>query len=89
MLQPKDFDRWLGGNVGTEALAPATDDYLQVWPVPTGVNSSWALGDDPILIDRIATLNRIGRSTGSCQPHSKVYVCSARRSVRRSAVHNL
>jgi putative SOS response-associated peptidase YedK len=30
LLQPKEFDRWLAGTVGTDLLKPAPDDYLQV-----------------------------------------------------------
>jgi putative SOS response-associated peptidase YedK len=54
LLQPKDFDRWLTGDVGTELLLPAANDYLQSWPVSRRVNSSRAPDDDPTLIDRIA-----------------------------------
>ena len=54
LLQPKDFDRWLAGNAGTELLRPAADDYLQTWPVSKRVNSSRAPDDDPTLIERIA-----------------------------------
>jgi putative SOS response-associated peptidase YedK len=30
LLQPKEFDRWLAGTVGTDLLKPAPDDYLHV-----------------------------------------------------------
>ena len=55
LVQPKDFDGWLVGNAGTELLKPAANDYLQVWPVSRQVNSSRAPGDDPTLIERVAT----------------------------------
>ena len=54
VLQPKDFDHWLAGNVGSELLRPAANDYLQAWPVSRRVNSSRAAGDDPTLIEQIA-----------------------------------
>jgi putative SOS response-associated peptidase YedK len=49
LLQPKDFDRWLTGNAGTELFRPAANDYLQAWPVSRRVNSSRAPDDDPTL----------------------------------------
>jgi putative SOS response-associated peptidase YedK len=54
LLQPGDFDRWLAGNVGSELLKPAANDYLQTWPVSRRVNSSRAPGDDPTLIEQAA-----------------------------------
>jgi putative SOS response-associated peptidase YedK len=54
LLQPQDFDGWLAGTTGTELLKPASDDYLQVWPVSRRVNSSRAPNDDPALIERVA-----------------------------------
>jgi putative SOS response-associated peptidase YedK len=54
LLQPKDFDRWLTGNAGTELLKPEANDYLQTWPVSRRVNSSRAPGDDPTLIEQAA-----------------------------------
>lgn len=53
LLQPKNFDRWLAGNAGTELLKPAAND-LQVWPVSKRVNSLRTAGDDPTLIEKIA-----------------------------------
>ena len=52
-LAEKDFERWLGGEAGTELLKPAADDLLQRWLVSKRVNSSKARADDPTLIDRI------------------------------------
>jgi putative SOS response-associated peptidase YedK len=54
LLQPQDFDGWLAGTTGTELLKPASDDYLQVWPVSRRVNSSRAPSDDPALIEQVA-----------------------------------
>lgn len=53
LLGTKDFDKWLDCTAGSELLRPAPDDYLQVWPVSTCVNSSRAPDNDPALIDRI------------------------------------
>ena len=55
LLQPEDFYGWLAGTAGAEVLKPAPNDYLQAWPVSRRVNSSRAPGDDPTLIDRVAT----------------------------------
>jgi putative SOS response-associated peptidase YedK len=46
LLQPNDFDRWLVGTAGTELLKPASNDYLQAWPVSRRVHSSRAPSDD-------------------------------------------
>jgi putative SOS response-associated peptidase YedK len=54
LLQPEDFDNRLAGNVGSELLKPAANDYLQVWPVSRRVNSSRAASDDQTLIEQIA-----------------------------------
>jgi putative SOS response-associated peptidase YedK len=54
LLQSKDFDGWLAGIAATELLRPASNDYLQAWPVSRRVNSSRAPGDDSTLIDQIA-----------------------------------
>jgi putative SOS response-associated peptidase YedK len=48
------FDHWLAGTSGTELLRPASNDYLQVWPVSRQVNSSRAPTDDPTLIEQVA-----------------------------------
>ena len=33
LLMPEQFDHWLSGNMGIEALKPISDDYLQRWAV--------------------------------------------------------
>jgi len=53
LLTEKDHEPWLSGAGGVELLKPATDDFLQKWPVSKRVNSSKAPAEDPTLIDRI------------------------------------
>jgi putative SOS response-associated peptidase YedK len=53
LLTPEQFAPWLSGEVGTEVLKPAPNDYLQRWPVSKRVNSSKADADDATLIDPI------------------------------------
>ena len=53
LLQPEQFDHWLGGDMGVEELKPAPNDYLQRWPVSRRVNSSKADKDDATLADPI------------------------------------
>lgn len=53
LLQPEQFDHWLGGNIGVEELKPATNDYLRRWAVSKRVNSSKADKDDAMLIEPI------------------------------------
>lgn len=50
LLQPSQFDDWLSGKAGVEALKPAADDLLRRWPVSKRVNSSRADGSDASLI---------------------------------------
>lgn len=57
LLRPGQFEPWLRGEVGTEFLKPAPDDWLQKWPVSMRVNSSQASADDPTLIEGIAALS--------------------------------
>jgi putative SOS response-associated peptidase YedK len=47
------FAPWLSGEMGTEMLKPAPNDYLQRWPVSKRVNSSKGDADDATLIDPI------------------------------------
>jgi putative SOS response-associated peptidase YedK len=53
LLTAEQFAPWLSGDVGTELLKPAPDDYLQRWPVSKRVNSSKADADDATLIEPI------------------------------------
>jgi putative SOS response-associated peptidase YedK len=53
LLQPHQFDAWLNGALGKEALVPAPEDSLRRWPVSQRVNSSKAPADDADLISEI------------------------------------
>jgi putative SOS response-associated peptidase YedK len=56
ILEPKDFEQWERGSVrdASALMRPASEDFLQIWPVSTRVNSSRADGSDATLIDRIS-----------------------------------
>jgi putative SOS response-associated peptidase YedK len=53
LLQPEQFDHWLGGNMTVGELKPAPNDYLQRWSVSKRVNSSKADKDDATLIEPV------------------------------------
>jgi putative SOS response-associated peptidase YedK len=53
LLRPDQFDGWLDGSLGKEALVPASEDILRKWPVSQRVNASKAPADDPGLITEI------------------------------------
>jgi putative SOS response-associated peptidase YedK len=52
-LTQDQFAPWLTGEAGAEVLKPASNDYLQRWPVSKRVNSSKADADDATLIERL------------------------------------
>src|SRR5262249_47485159 len=52
-LTKQQFTPWLSGEAGAEYLKPASNDYLQRWPVSKGVNSSKADADDATLIEPV------------------------------------
>jgi hypothetical protein len=49
------IETWLGDSAGVELLCSAPENLLHVWPVSKRVNRSGTGGDDPTLIDRIAS----------------------------------
>ena len=51
LLTKEQFAPWLTGEAGAEYLKPASNDYLQRWPVSKQVNSSKADADDATLIE--------------------------------------
>ena len=53
LLAEKDFEPWLTGEAGVEALKPAPNDLLQKWPVSKRVNSSRADDNDSTLIEKV------------------------------------
>jgi putative SOS response-associated peptidase YedK len=50
-LTQDQFAPWLSGEAGAEYLRPASNDYLQRWPVSKRVNSSKADSDDATLVE--------------------------------------
>jgi putative SOS response-associated peptidase YedK len=38
LLRAEDFDTWLNGTLGADALKPATENALREWPVSKCVN---------------------------------------------------
>jgi putative SOS response-associated peptidase YedK len=53
LLTEKQFDPWLSGEAGVEILKPASNNFLQKWPVSKRVNSSRADDNDPTLIEKV------------------------------------
>jgi putative SOS response-associated peptidase YedK len=51
MLDPKDFDGWLDGSLGLEALTGASAVALRAWPVSKRLNRTGAGDDDPTLVE--------------------------------------
>jgi putative SOS response-associated peptidase YedK len=54
LLRPEDFDAWLNGALGADALKPAAESALRAWPVSRRVNRSGVGDDDPTLIEENA-----------------------------------
>jgi putative SOS response-associated peptidase YedK len=49
LLEEKDFDAWLNGTLGPEALKPAAESALREWTVSTRLNRVG--DDDPTIIE--------------------------------------
>ena len=56
LVEPADFEVWLGGAGGIELLRPAATDKLRLWPVSRRVNSTGIGDDDPTLTDEVALI---------------------------------
>jgi putative SOS response-associated peptidase YedK len=52
LLRPDNFDAWLSGTLGAEALKPAPESALREWTVSRRVNRTGVGDDDPSLISR-------------------------------------
>jgi putative SOS response-associated peptidase YedK len=52
LLEEKDFDAWLEGALGPDALKPAAESTLQEWPVSPRLNRTGVGDDDPTIIER-------------------------------------
>jgi putative SOS response-associated peptidase YedK len=53
MLDAQDFDAWLDGSLGPEALKCAPESFLREWPVSPRLNRTGAGDDDPTMIEPI------------------------------------
>ena len=53
LLRAEDFDAWLTGSLGVDALRPATESALREWPVSRRVNRTGIGDDDPTIIERV------------------------------------
>ena len=54
LLAEKNFDGWLDGSIGTEALKPAPEAALREWPVSTRLNRTGVGDDDPTMTEAVA-----------------------------------
>jgi hypothetical protein len=48
-----DFDAWLDGSLGADALLPATESALRKWLAARRVNGAGVGDDDPTIIERV------------------------------------
>ena len=53
LLQAGDFDAWLNGTLGPEALRPAAESALREWTVSKRVNRTGFGDDDPTIIQKV------------------------------------
>ena len=53
LLRPEDFDAWLSGSLGADALWPAAESALREWPVSRRVNRDGVGEDDPTILERV------------------------------------
>jgi len=51
LLAAQDFDAWLNGTLGDDALKPAAERALREWPVSKRVNRSGEGDDDPTIVN--------------------------------------
>jgi hypothetical protein len=51
MLDAKDFDAWLDGSLGPEALTCAPESALREWLVSPRLNRTGVGDDDPTIIE--------------------------------------
>ena len=54
LLRPEDFDGWLNGTLGADALKPASEEALREWTVSRRVNRSTADESDETLIGPVS-----------------------------------
>jgi putative SOS response-associated peptidase YedK len=53
LLRAKDFDAWLNGSLGADALLPAAESALREWQVSRRVNRTGVGEDDPTIIEKV------------------------------------
>jgi putative SOS response-associated peptidase YedK len=53
LLEEKDFDAWLDGSLGPEALKPAPESALREWTISPRLNRTGVGDDDPSIIEPI------------------------------------
>jgi putative SOS response-associated peptidase YedK len=53
LLEPQDFDAWLDGSLGPEALKPAAEEKLREHLVSKGLNRTGVGDDDPTIVQPI------------------------------------
>jgi hypothetical protein len=54
LLEPEDFDAWLDGSLGLEALKPAAEEKLREHLVLPRLNRADVGDDDPTIIEPVA-----------------------------------
>jgi putative SOS response-associated peptidase YedK len=54
LLRSEDFDGWLDGTLGPEALKPAAENALREWTVSKRMNKTGVGDDDPTVIEEVA-----------------------------------
>jgi putative SOS response-associated peptidase YedK len=54
LLEPKDFDAWLDGSLGPEALKPSSEAALRETPVTPRLNRTGVGDDDPTMIQPVS-----------------------------------
>ena len=54
ILDAKDFDGWLDGSLGPEALKCASETALREWLVSKRINRTGAGDDDPTIIEPLS-----------------------------------
>ena len=56
LLSVEDFDGWLDGSLGPEALKPAVEEALREWIVSSRVNRTGHGDDDPTIVEPVAAV---------------------------------
>jgi putative SOS response-associated peptidase YedK len=51
LLEENDFDAWLDGSLGPDALKPAAESALREWTVSPRLNRTGVGDDDPTIIE--------------------------------------